>query len=44
VIHRKIRLGRAVRHVGADLLPVFAFFLFFQRLPTEGIATTGLRG
>lgn len=26
------------------LLPVFAFFLFFQRLLIEGIATTGLRG
>ncbi len=26
------------------LLPVFAFFLFFQRLLIEGITTTGLRG
>jgi multiple sugar transport system permease protein len=26
------------------LLPIFAFFLFFQRLLIEGIATTGLRG
>ena len=26
------------------LLPVFAFFLFFQRLLIEGIATTGLKG
>jgi multiple sugar transport system permease protein len=26
------------------LLPVFAFFVFFQRLLIQGIATTGLRG
>jgi len=26
------------------LLPVFAFFLFFQRLLIDGIATTGLKG
>jgi multiple sugar transport system permease protein len=26
------------------LLPIFAFFLFFQRLLIEGIATTGLKG
>jgi multiple sugar transport system permease protein len=26
------------------LLPVFAFFLFCQRLLIEGIATTSLRG
>ena len=26
------------------LLPVFGFFLFFQRLLIQGIATTGLRG
>ena len=26
------------------LLPILAFFLFFQRLLIEGIATTGLKG
>ncbi len=26
------------------LLPVFAFFVFFQRLLIQGISTTGLKG
>jgi multiple sugar transport system permease protein len=26
------------------LLPLFALFLFFQRLLIDGIATTGLKG
>jgi multiple sugar transport system permease protein len=27
-----------------SLVPVFLFFLFFQRLLIQGIATTGLKG
>jgi len=37
------RSTRRVVRLGDELVPVFFFFLFFQRLLIEGIATTGMK-
>jgi multiple sugar transport system permease protein len=36
--------GQMLAMATLSLLPMLAFFVFFQRRITEGIATTGLRG
>ena len=42
-LDRRERLRRPLRHVVLSLVPIFVFFLFFQRLLIEGIATTGMK-
>ena len=39
----RIRLGGLFAMSILSLVPIFVFFLFFQRLLIEGIATTGMK-